>query len=338
MQRTLALIISLLLLFTAAMALAENGRQDYRSVEYPGYAVTLAIPAQYETFFREKTGLTISLSDLGATAYVRLSIMPDDPAFNEAEYFDNTLIPSLRSLYVTKTSNWLKSEGVTGTYILGGRSMTGHDYTVTLGKNESKGLVAFDRWNGLLIRYEAYYPENNPQNVTALLDEIIYGLTGSTLAPIAANPSLHSIECSEQHFVTAADPSFPWSYDDRNGVTVYTEEAGVIPYIMIYQSSDLIANAYEYIREQYSPHMSQQYGDSLKSSSEYENYIIGGKMLPVGVYRYTVQGREVVMVRIYDSTGARTVVYTAKYIAGEGNETMKALDAVIRNFRSANLF
>ena len=84
MQRTLALIISLLLLFTAAMALAENGRQDYRSVEYPGYAVTLAIPAQYETFFREKTGLTISLSDLGATAYVRLSILPDDPAFNEA--------------------------------------------------------------------------------------------------------------------------------------------------------------------------------------------------------------------------------------------------------------
>ena len=338
MQRILALIISLLLFFTVTTALAESGRQDYRSVEYPGYAVTLAIPAQYETFFREKTGLTVSLSDLGATAYVRLSIMPDDPSFSETEYFDNTLIPSLRSLYVTKTSNWLKSEGVTGTYILGGRSMTGHDYAVTLGRNESKGLVAFDRWNGLLIRYEAYYPESNPQNVTALLDEIIYCLTESTQAPTAADPSLTGIECSEQHFVTAADPSFPWSYDDRNGVTIYTAEGGVIPYIMIYQSTDLIGAAYEYIREQYSPHMSQQYGDNLKSSSEYENFIIGGKMLPIGVYRYTVQGKEVVMIRIYDSTGACTVVYTAKYIAGEGNETMKALDAAIRNFRSTNLF
>lgn len=40
------------------------------------------------------------------------------------------------------------------------------------------------------------------------------------------------------------------------------------------------------------------------------------------------------MMRIMDSTGKRTVVYTAKYIGKNGEKALAALDAAIRSFRS----
>ena len=40
------------------------------------------------------------------------------------------------------------------------------------------------------------------------------------------------------------------------------------------------------------------------------------------------------MLRIYDSTGKRTVAYTAKYIQGQGEETLKALDNAVRSFKA----
>ena len=38
------------------------------------------------------------------------------------------------------------------------------------------------------------------------------------------------------------------------------------------------------------------------------------------------------MLRIYDSTGPATVVFTAKYIQGEGDATIEALDTAVHTF------
>ena len=46
------------------------------------------------------------------------------------------------------------------------------------------------------------------------------------------------------------------------------------------------------------------------------------------------------MIRIYDSTGERTVAYSAKYLADDGEtnpkaeETLAALDTAVRNFKA----
>jgi hypothetical protein len=40
------------------------------------------------------------------------------------------------------------------------------------------------------------------------------------------------------------------------------------------------------------------------------------------------------MIRLMDSTGNRTVSYTAKFIHGEDEATLAALDAAVRNFRA----
>ena len=145
---------------------------------------------------------------------------------------------------------------------------------------------------------------------------------------------LSVIECPELGFTTAADPAYAWDYKDGTGITIYTEEAGRIPYVILWQSEDLIMEPFEYIREQYTPHMQNQYGDDLVDYVEYEAYEIGGKRLPAGLYTYKLQGYLIDMLRIYDSTGERTAAYSAKYIQGQGDATMAALDAAIRCFKA----
>ncbi len=143
---------------------------------------------------------------------------------------------------------------------------------------------------------------------------------------------LEVISCPEQEFSFKADPSYIWDYNDGTGITVYTEGEKRIPYIIVYRAEDLIVEAYEYITEQFTPHMQQQYGDNLVEYTEYEAYEIGGKQLPAGLYKYNVEGTLVDLLRIYDSTGSQTVAYTAKYIDGQGEAELKALDTAVRTF------
>ena len=104
--------------------------------------------------------------------------------------------------------------------------------------------------------------------------------------------------------------------------------------MIVFYGEDLLGEPYEYIQEQYTPHMQQKYGDALVSFEEVRSYEIGGKQLPAGLYSYYVGDTLVDMIRLMDSTGSRTVSYTAKYIHGEGDATLDALDTAIRGFRA----
>ena len=142
---------------------------------------------------------------------------------------------------------------------------------------------------------------------------------------------LARIECPELGFATMADPSYAWDYREGTGVSIYTEHAGSIPYVIVWRGEDLIAEPLEYIKEQFTPHMREQYGDDLVACVEYERYEIGGKQLPAGLYTYRLQGYLVDMLRLYDISEGGTMIYTAKYIETEGAPTLAALDAAIRN-------
>ena len=145
---------------------------------------------------------------------------------------------------------------------------------------------------------------------------------------------LVEIPCPELGFSTMADPAYSWDYREGTGITIYTEAAGRIPYVIVWQSEDLIAEPFEYIREQYTPHIQAQYGGDLVSCEEVEAYDFGVKRLPAGVYTYRVQDTLVDMIRAYDSTGARTVAYTMKAVHGQTEPTMAALRDAMRGFRA----
>ena len=77
-----------------------------------------------------------------------------------------------------------------------------------------------------------------------------------------------------------------------------------------------------------------KYGEALADFEEFERYEIGGKQLPAGLYSYYVGDTLVDMLRLMDSSGSRTVSYTAKFIHGKGDATLAALDAAVRGFRA----
>ena len=149
-----------------------------------------------------------------------------------------------------------------------------------------------------------------------------------------ADDALQGISCPELGFSTMADASYSWDYQEGTGISIYTEEKGRIPYAIIYQSGDLIAEPFEYIKEQVTPYYREKYGDDLVAVNEIESYEIGGKQLPAGLYTYKLQGYLIDLLRLFDSTGDQTVAYTAKYIDAHGGETIEALDTAIRNYRA----
>ena len=148
------------------------------------------------------------------------------------------------------------------------------------------------------------------------------------------NSGLAEVPCPELGFSVMTDPASSWDFEEGTGITIYTESDGSIPYVIIYQSEDLIGEPFAYIQEQFTPYMQEKYGDDLLNFEENEGIDIGGKILPAGLYQYRVQEYVVDMVRFYDSTGDRTVAYTVKFLDGEGDTAIEALDTAIRTFQA----
>ncbi len=336
MQKLIAFLFALLLALPYIGAQAEEENIIRRAVPYPGENFSIAIPAQYLAFYKEELGLTISAGIDKTTFYARVKVMPDDPvSFSEEDYFENIWLPNQRSIYIGKNYNMVLDEGKTQTYTVCGREMIGHPFLLKIAGKENCDLMLFDRWDGKIIRYELYYLQNDPDAALQLLGNMVRSVTKHALAPKETKQTVSPIVCQEQSFSFSAKPSYPWEFDRNNGVTVYTEEKGRIPYIMVYQSNNLIVEDYEYLKEQYTPHMKEVYGDDLISYSEYENFAIGGRFVPLGRYSYRVKDQSVTMLRVIDSSGKRTVVYTAKYLTDRGADTLAALDAAVASFQSS---
>ncbi len=332
MRKVMTMVLSLMLLFSCASSLAEETVLR-REVQYPGQNLTLAVPAQCLTFYRDYMGLGINYNDADEKGYCRVHLLSQDPTFDDKTYLEKTVIPELESAYVFGNFDYLDKVGKVTVFIVAGREMNGIQYTTTL-VSPKTGWVLLDRWNGLPVRYDAVFPTASPDAALMLLSGMVRGMNGDILAPKADIRKLSTVKCSEQSFSFRASPAFATKFAEQEGVTVYTGKEGKIPYIMVYQSGDRIMEPYEYLKEQYTPHMKKQYGEDLKYEIEYKDFIIGGKVLPAGRYEYMVQGKKVIMLRLMDSTGPHTVVYTAKFIQGEGVQTMMALDEAIRSFTS----
>ena len=141
------------------------------------------------------------------------------------------------------------------------------------------------------------------------------------------------ISCPEQEFSTLCKPGYPWKFSERDGVTIYTEHENSIPYVLVYRSEDWIMDAENLIREQYTPYMQKKYGDDLVAVTEFDEYTLGGRPVSAALYTYKLQGYLIDMIRVYENVNGHTVSYTAKYIQGQGEATLAALDAAVQNYR-----
>ena len=176
--------------------------------------------------------------------------------------------------------------------------------------------------------------KNQMRTITAILTVLVmlFTLCAAT-AGADGDVGLQIISCPEQGFSTLCSADYSCTFNSRDGVTIYTEYEGSIPYVLVYCSEDWIAETAEYIHEQYTPYMQKQYGENLVSYEEYDHYSIGGRDMAAGIYTYRLQGYLIDMIRAYDVQNGPTVAFTAKYIRGQGEATLAALDEAVAYYR-----
>lgn len=148
---------------------------------------------------------------------------------------------------------------------------------------------------------------------------------------------LSLISCPEQGFTTRTDPSYLWVTDETDGLYIYLEDKGSIPYVHISWFDDVssVDEARDYLSETIRPAIQEGHDGPFQAAESSERKI-GGKKLPAGEYTYQEQGQEVVMLLAIDPSDKHTVVYQAKYRSGKGEETLKALDNAVRNFKAGD--
>ena len=141
------------------------------------------------------------------------------------------------------------------------------------------------------------------------------------------------VSCPEMGFATLCSPGYTWTYDEDEGVAIYTEYEGSIPYVLVYCGEDLIVDAGDLVREQFTPYMKKKYGKDLVSFREEDEYMLGGRTMSAGIYTYKLKGYLIDCVRAYENVNGHTVAYTAKYIQGKGDATRKALEQAVQYYR-----
>ncbi len=330
--------ICIILAIMTAMLLMTGAFADSsvrRSVSYPGESFTFAIPAEYECFYKKDFGFVVALYEgkrAAYTAYVRLYVLPSDAKFNAASYLESEVKGTDQAHY--RSTKNLLDEGKVKTYTVSGRKMTGLLYTYDIAGETKCTWELIDQWNGKNLRYSVRFYEDDQDRSLLLLTEMVRTVTGSGAVPKVMPGTLNTVTCKELNFTTKVKASYPTKYTKADGLSIYTKKEGVIPFITIIRSNDQIAEPYEFLREQYTPYMKEQYGKDLITTTEQEKMVIGGKTLAGAHYVYRLQGYYVHMLRLMDVSLKGTVVYTAKYLEGQGSETMAALDAAIANFKS----
>ena len=187
--------------------------------------------------------------------------------------------------------------------------------------------------------FTAQEPVENSFEAGAMADapSSLYGegpdVLPQAFAAEAPGQELQTVSCPQMGFSLQCLPEYVTAYDDAEGITIFTENEGYIPYVMVYSSGDIL-DPVEYIEEMFTPHIVEQYGPDLISYDTYDHFAIGGKQVAAGIYSYFLQGYIIDLVRIYDVIDGRGVSFTAKYIQDEREATLNALDLVVASFVS----
>ena len=267
-----------------------------------------------------------------------------------AAYIHNSETPAWQEIFGDGLVNYTEYES----YTLGGRQLPAALYTHRSGGYLLDMLrVADARPDGLVV-YTAHYIQGEGAAALAALDVAAanFTVTGSAPAPApqateapAPQPTeapapaprdtagLSVASCPELGFSTLCAPSVRQLFKDKDGLYLYVEGEERIPYVLIWQSGDMIGDPAEYLHEQYTPYMQQEYGDDFVSFEEYERYEVGGRQLPAALYTYRVQNHTVNMLRVYDNTFGQTVSFTAKFLQENADATLAALDTAVANYQ-----
>ena len=283
-----------------------------------------------------QTGLTIYAQNEGYIPNVNV-FRSEDLYVDTVELIEEMVTPNIQQLY----GEDLLSAELYERYPIAGRDMAIGLYRYRLQDQIIEMVRAYENRDGHTVMYVAKYILGEGEKTLALLETAArYYQSGTTAAasqtvsPAPGIPEgLQRVAYPEQEFSILMDPSYTWTKDVRNGITIYTQHEGSIPFVTVFRSEDWLVDAADYIHEQYTPHMQSQYGENLISHEEFREYTLGGRIMPAAIYSYNLQGYTIEMIRAYDTQAGHTVIFTAKYVQGQGDATLKALDTAARYYQ-----
>lgn len=338
-----ALFLAGALCIPAAAESAEESNLQVVSCPEQDFATLVQDGFAYD--FSPEDGLCIYTGDAEAIPFV-LVFKADGAGFDADNYFNNVLTPQMYSNYGER----LTYVGDYGIWNVAGIEMPGQMYRYLIDDTSVILLRLFDIRDDSFVCYTAKYLEQDPDATLGALataaycyqpDAEYYDGGIEIPGPEISDPGPQNTETldmmplsyPEMGFSFLAPSGYYFEKDESSGVTVYTETDGSIPYIMVFRSEDLV-DGWEYLTEMYTPRIIDKYGEDLIEYTEYDDYTVGGKELPAGVYTYRVGDYIVDMVKIFDAVDGHTVTYTAKYLKDMEDATLEALDLAVASFQS----
>lgn len=146
-----------------------------------------------------------------------------------------------------------------------------------------------------------------------------------------------TITCAEQDFTVKCKSEYDIKFDEKNGLTIYTDTYDSIPYILIYRNQNTAdkTSVDDYLNN-FTEQMKENYGDKLVESNAPKQYTFGGRSVNGCSYVYMLDEYEIEMLRCVLIDGNDFVVLTAKNVRGEGKETLEAFDLVVGSYTTGN--
>lgn len=345
-KKLLAVPLALCMVLSLLFSLTGCG-SDLSSIHCTEQGFTTKFNSSYAWKADETDGLYIYLKSEGAIPYVHISWINGISSVDDArEYMSETLGPAIKE--AGGDNPFQSSE--TSNEKIGGKKLPAGEYIYNEQGQSVTMLVAFDTSGDNTVVYQAKYLSEDEKETKSALNDVVRNFKADDNPKASnANPSLVAssspngttsdnlalVSCPEQGFTTKANSKYPWKYVEGDGITIWTNVENSIPFVLVFKANGVRENLNTYIHDEFTPSMQEDYGSNLLDYKEYDDYEIGGKKLHAGLYTYkSSQGNTLEMLRLVDSVDGCTIEYSAKYLKGEGEVTLAALDTAIRNFQS----
>ena len=152
-------------------------------------------------------------------------------------------------------------------------------------------------------------------------------------APALAQEGLTEVHCQEQGFSTWIPEGLDARWEDGAGLRISVKKAGYVPYLLITRRENKLNNPVNYLNNVYREYMENKYGDDMVGTIPCKTYEIGGKTLYMAQYFYNANGARLCFMRLVEVREDGDVEYGAKFVDGQGDETLAVLDTAVKHYQ-----
>lgn len=348
MKRIVSLISATLLLLLGSLSLAAfAAAAETETFVCQEEGFTVQIPAGLTAVYTDDSGLQIFTENPGYVPYVLVSRRPLEMKLNNPENYLNNVY---REYMENQYGDNMIGTNPCKTYEVGGKSLFGARYMY---KVQDTTLCLFRfvevREDGD-VEYSAKYIDGEGDETLEALEIVIASYTTGEAAGKAEEPpvpevkpeapveeALEDVACAEQGYTTRMPAGLSTTWQEGNGLRVWVEEPGYVPNVLIWRRPQKLNDPENYVKNVYTDHMKNTYGDDLIGVSNYEYFETGGKKLLATAYIYRASsGASINQIHLVEIRDDGDVEYDARFLNDQREETLKALDIAVRYYQPDN--